>query len=305
MKKVHQFLGIANPIKGTFGIEIEAEGRNMVPIDSRYWKTEQDGSLRGAFPDRAAEYVLKKPITLEQVEPALDELIIAEANAVFDFSFRTSVHIHVNVQDLTEDQLITMIYTYLLIEEPMMNYCGRDRKGNRFCLRVVDADNIVDVLNDAFINGIDNIMRVDQNAIRYSSINIGALQKYGSLEFRGMRGNMDKDVLLKWINALGNLKDYAIKAGNPKEVLKHFESVSPDKFLMDVIGAPLFDDFRYPRMTREIQRSFSLTIDLPYSFIRSMDKREQAAEVKQKAAVKIDDAIRRVRARAVVVDDPF
>lgn len=300
MKKIYQLLGLNKPLPEAYGIEIEAEGKNMVEVGSQFWKTENDGSLRGHYPDRSAEFVLRKPIHANQVDVALDELIgiQKEAGAEFDFSFRTSVHIHVNVQEMTEEQVMNMIYTYLLIEEPMMNYCGRARKGNRFCLRVVDADNIIDILKQGFTDGIHRLMEMDVNALRYSSMNVGALSKYGSLEFRGMRGNMDKEILTKWITALGNLKAYALSKKTPMDILEEFQNSKPEDFLQMLMG-DLYEDFKYPRMVREIQRSFSLAIDLPYSYRNANVKRKA---IEERVAEEAPDA-RKPRARAIIFDD--
>ncbi len=49
MKKVFQLLNKAKAIPGDVGIEIECEGRNLGIVDSKYWSTEQDGSLRGTI----------------------------------------------------------------------------------------------------------------------------------------------------------------------------------------------------------------------------------------------------------------
>jgi len=57
MKKLHEALQ-HKLLPGLIGIEIECEGQNLVPIDDEFWKTEDDGSLRGSFPEERSEYVL-------------------------------------------------------------------------------------------------------------------------------------------------------------------------------------------------------------------------------------------------------
>lgn len=279
MKKVHQLLGLDRPLDGLFGIEIEAEGKRMQNVDNEFWMTENDRSLRGHFPENAAEFVLKKPIGKNAVGAAMDSLIESLPDAEFNFSFRTSVHVHVNVQDLTEEQVMNMIYAYTLLEEPLVNYCGRERKGNRFCLRIVDAENTVEILRTMFTKGLKWGMMLDQNGIRYSGLNIAALKKYGSIEFRSMRGNMDKEVILNWTRALGLLKEYAITKKNPKEVLEHYNNSEPAAFMKDILK-DVFDVFKYPRMVKEIQRSYSLTLDLPYAYTDKEEEGRKKAEIK-------------------------
>lgn len=265
MKKVFQTLGLAKAIEGLFGIEIEAEGKGMQLVDNKFWRTEDDGSLRGDYPESRAEFVLKHPITGDKVKPALVSLEKALEGAVFDFSFRTSVHVHVNVQELTHTQLLNFIYTYLLLEEPLMTYCGKERKGNRFCLRLADAEGMLGTLKKLFYDGSESIRDFRGDDIRYSAINIAALQKYGSLEFRAMRGNLEVDTICTWVEALGKIREYAITVKDPQEVLKEFQNMEPKEFLKSVLGG-VSKFFIYPRMVKDMQRSLSLSIDLPYSY---------------------------------------
>jgi hypothetical protein len=295
MKKVHQLLGLEKPVPGLFGIEIEAEGKNMREVHNKYWKTVDDGSLRGHYPDKSAEFVINKPITREEVEPALDSLIQELEGATFDFSFRTSVHVHVNVQDLTEAQTLNMIYAYLLLEEPLVNFCGRERKGNRFCLRVVDAEDTVEVLRTGFNGGLQYLMAQDPNAVRYSALNIASLRKYGSIEFRAMRGNIDKEVIKDWTEALYALKAYAITKKSPKEILQEYQALDADGFMRQVLGG-LYQTFKYPRMVKEIQRSFSLTLDLPYAY------KEKVEDAPVKGIAPKAPAAVRPRANRAIVD---
>ena len=264
MKKLFQQLGLDAAIPGMFGIEIEAEGQGMKKVANKYWQTEDDGSLRGEYPTGRAEFVLKTPVVAEEVLPALDNLVKALQGAEFDFSYRTSVHVHVNVQDLTTSQLLNFVYTYLLLEEPMMTYCGKARKGNRFCLRLRDAEGMLGVLDHMFTSG-DGGFRVANDDVRYSAINLAALNKYGSVEFRGMRGNMDVNVIHTWTKALHKLRTFGAAQESPKTILALIEKLGALKFMEHVLG-DLFETFAYPRVAKDIASSFSLSLDLPYAY---------------------------------------
>jgi hypothetical protein len=288
MKKVFQLLKKDAPIKGEVGIEIECEGKNMVPVDFGGWKTEDDGSLRGHFPDSRAEYVLAKPIMAKEVQEKVDFLRTELKEATLDFSFRTSVHIHINVQDLTEAQVMNFVYTYLLLEEPMVNFCGRERKGNRFCLRIADAEGIIGYYSKMFAKGLAYIMAVNENDLRYAGINLASLKKYGSIEFRSMRGCMDAETLHIWANSLMAIKKYAEEKKVPLDINREFSNGAPRDFLRTVLGEYAVY-FEYPRMAKEIQRSFSLTLELPYMYKEQVYKEEVALEAKQKRADNIPE----------------
>jgi hypothetical protein len=263
MKKFYQLVGLNKAIDGLFGIEIEAEGEGMRKVANKYWNTEDDGSLRGEYPESRAEFVMKKPVTAEEVKPALESLVKALEGAKFDFSYRTSVHVHVNVQELTMAQILNMVYTYLLLEEPLMTYCGKARKGNRFCLRLRDAEGMLEVLREMFRD--ENGYRNAGDNVRYSAINLAALNKYGSIEFRGMRGNIDVETIHTWTKILGSIREFATQHESPKSILALVEKLGAITFMKTVLGEN-FDILNYPRAAKDIASSFSLSLDLPYSY---------------------------------------
>lgn len=264
MKKLVELLG-QSPCDGDVGVEIECEGAGISPSNSPFWRTEKDGSLRGSFPSEAAEFVMSQPLHIDHVEIALDSLITEQKDAKFNFSFRTSVHVHVNVQQLTEAEMLAFLYLCLLVEEPLMNFCGETRKANRFCLRYADAEGFDRTLDTLFDRGWSAVRRLDGDKIRYAAINVHALQKYGSIEFRGMRGNMDKEVILPWCQTLIHLRDKAKELGSPIAVFNKYISMGNAEFITEALGRHA-DKFSYEDQQKDVERSFSLTIDLPHIF---------------------------------------
>lgn len=270
MKKLYEIIG-QKLIKGDVGVEIEVEGKRLPDhVDGR-WNATVDGSLRGDN----REYVLNGPIPVDNVHDAVSCLAVnLEANkAAPNFSFRTSVHVHVNVQELTYPQYLSMVYTYFLLEEPLMTYCGKERKGNRFCLRMQDAEGMVETIGNLFRakNHQDAFFGIPANQIRYSAINLEATSKYGSLEFRGMRGNMDADVISTWAKILVSIREFAKTMESPMDVYNLYAELEPQGFMEHVLK----DDARalyYPKLVKDVQRSFSLSLDLPFAYADSLKK---------------------------------
>lgn len=194
MKKLLQLL-VAEEQAGDYGIEVEIEGI-LAPIDTRVWRSEADNSLRNG----GMEYVMNAPLPLNKVEDAMSQLKKHhDVNSkLVSFSFRTSVHVHMNVQQFTYTQLLNLLYTYFLLEEPLMNLCGESRKGNRFCLRLQDAEAVSDMMKKMFECGEAAIRYIPKDVYRYCAINIDALKKYGSIEFRAMEGNLDVPRIVTW-----------------------------------------------------------------------------------------------------------
>lgn len=286
MKKIYELLA-KKQLKGDVGIEIECEGKKLKEVATEVWHSEDDGSLRGVYPESRAEYVLNKPIPLATVVSAMEELNHFLKNSEIDFSFRTSVHVHVNVLDLTEDQLKSFIYTYLLLEEVLFNYCGNSRKANRFCLRISDADGILEILNNIFRNGWAKIKGLREDNVRYAAINLASINKYGSVEFRGMRGTIDTNVINTWATALVSIRNYACHHENVLSVHDEYVKLGAEAFMEHVLGQ-LSSNFLYKNHVKDIQRNYSLTIDLPYSFKELLDNMK-IKEEKGKMQVIVDD----------------
>src|SRR5690349_22399742 len=140
--------------KGDIGIEIEVEG-NKFPkhayegydaVDPeripKQWDYHRDGSLRG---EDNAEYVLKKPLKFSEVPKAINDLwqMFSDYGTVLDVSNRTSVHVHLNVQDFYINRLCSFAAMYLSVEDILTGWCGDHRVGNLFCLRAKDTPAIV------------------------------------------------------------------------------------------------------------------------------------------------------------------
>lgn len=258
---------------GDIGIEIEVEGTRIPTYESEVWKTVPDGSLRG----ESNEYVFQQPLPIGKVDEALKELdsVFKKNRSTLTFSFRTSVHVHLNVSDLKPVQYLNTLYTALLLEQPMVNYCGDTRINNRFCLRTSDAEGIVPILASVFRN-IRNINHLDGNQIRYSAINIHATRKFGSIEFRGMRGTMDLNVLNNWCNAIYAIKQFALKFPNPLDIQDFYESLpSGYAFLEAVFGVELAKVFDYDLLNYEMSSCLSLTMSLPHETQEETEESEE------------------------------
>lgn len=251
-------------VEGDVGIEIETEGRHLwhPERNNPFWRAEQDGSLRG----ENLEYVYKKPLPIEKVRDSMKNLNDGfKANdSRLDYSFRTSVHVHVNVGLMEYNALLAFMYTYLILERAITKYCGEERLGNRFCLRYEDAEGLSEAVN-LMMTGPDGLKNIPQDRFRYAAMNVDALKKYGSLEFRSMRGTNDENIVSNWAQALINIRDYAEALGNPKEVFEAFIHHGAVKFAEQALGN-VFAVFNNEQLGADLQYSFSITLDFPMNW---------------------------------------
>lgn len=219
-------------IKGDLGVEIELEGVDLYKGYLHQWRVEADGSLRG---EDNAEYVLKEPLDLPEVENALNtlEAYLEEFDSQVILSRRTSTHIHVNVTELDTKHLLNFIALLFTFEDFLVNWCAPSRKGNLFCLRSRDAEAIYDSLRPLF----NSASTIDlNNYIRYSAINLAALLKYGSVEIRSLEGTMDVDRILTWCSMLLRLREVAQQYENPISIIQDMSELGDVAFAKKVLG---------------------------------------------------------------------
>ena len=271
MEKLQKLLDLRKA-DGDFGVEIECEGAKLVPVDDGGWESKHDGSLRGVFPHGAIEWVFAKPLSLEKSITALNYLIRKQkiGKAEPAFSFRTSTHVHINMQQATENQLCAMIYTYCLIEELLVNYAGPSRKANRFCLSINDGEGILDYFMHVFKIGAP-ALRINENEVRYAALNIASLRKFGSLEVRLMRGTMDLEVMTTWLCSLSSLRNFAFGMENPRNVHDRFINLGPEAFIKEVFPET-FKELEYKGWMDDVQRNFSITLELAYAFVSAEER---------------------------------
>ena len=267
MKKLYELLGLKQSA-GDVGIEIECEGNNLQPVAAGGWRTEADNSLRGDYPHNSCEWVFSKPLSITDSLAALQWLSDTQkkGGAEFKFSFRTSVHVHVNVQRLTTNQIMNMLYTYFICERVMMNYCAPHRRGNRFCLRLEDAEGMLPFITRMAREPEYRWQLLNpHDKIRYSALNLEAMWKYGSLEFRGLEGNMDVKRIHNWASAFVNMREFAKQFNNIQDVHDLFVRSRPEDFFRAAVGG-VYKSFVYDGYENDLRRGFSLTIDIPYAY---------------------------------------
>lgn len=189
--------------QGMVGIEIEVENITNSLHPAAYWDIKADGSLR----NNGVELV-SVPLQIKQVQLALEHAYnVLTANNKPDFSNRTSVHIHVNCRDLTQNQIYNFILLYALFEKHFYAFAGNKRMNSIFCVPLFRT-NQLNVLDDV-------VYGLSPNWHKYCGINLLPLyqnnvtQGYGTIEFRHLYGTSNQREILEWINDIMCLRKYA------------------------------------------------------------------------------------------------
>lgn len=221
------------------GVEIEVEGTNLPTGGVSGWAIHQDGSLRG----ESAEYVFNGPATRQATLQRLESFRkkLQNVGSVVNESYRTSVHVHLNAQNMAIRHIYTQMLLYIMFEDIFAQIAGSERIGNLFCLRAKDAEFFLDQLVLAVRT--DDITRLNTELIRYSAVNPMALFRHGTLEFRSFRGTVDTDLIRQWVDLLLAIKDASQGKpfDNPIQIVEMFSGKGPDGlaemiFTKDQIG---------------------------------------------------------------------
>lgn len=239
-----------------FGVECEVEGVGLPDIiGSRAWRVEEDGSLRNGL-----EYVLRGALPMEHTIKALMTLFATfkKQGSQLQYSFRTSTHVHVNVQDLEVKQIINIIFLYTLVEDLFMNYCDEHRRGNRFCLGFKEAEGLANkfckIVRDVYQHQDEHaFMSLDQNSTKYAALNLYTLKKYGTLEFRSLEGTNNLDKIVLWLGAISNLVAVGSSFNSIEELHNAFFN-DPEAIVDQVFTDSVF---KFPGWQRSIEESYS------------------------------------------------
>lgn len=244
--------------KGDLGIEIEAEGRpgasnpgqrwehNRISLNKnpQFWAIKEDHSLRNGL-----EYVSKGPVPVDKLEDALAEWVLYTDGTDFRTnSIRTSVHYHVNVSDLTINQVLAAIVGYWLVETPLVDTQGPTRVGNLFCLRVSDADFLVnDLISSLETDPVPLLGAALNDNVKYAALNLNTVRRFGSLEFRFNKGTTDPKEIIQWGRFLYDMVHKFAAMNRPAGVIRYieehgsialFEHVAPRWLIQEVTKKP-------------------------------------------------------------------
>lgn len=289
-------------IEGDIGLELEIEGTRLITTGSldgiegskskAVWFSKEDGSLRGG-----REYVLSTACYLEEVPDLLGGFfdVVKKSSMTIRNSNRCSTHVHLNFQDMTTNQITSFIVLWTCFENSLVRWWGEERVSNHFCLTGKDSQSTLTKWYDFLTNGFVPSNR----GLKYYSLNILTLWKFGSLEIRCGGGLNSPEKGILWTTFLQALKlyclnnyenpveiSYAISEKGPTEILRDicnsFEG--GDQFYTDLLTQPFDIDTEALDNFREVQ---NLVFDFDWAAIIEEIKKPKPEAVKIKKKDKV------------------
>ena len=254
------------------GIEVEVERISKQTSIMRLgregylWNNVADGSLR----NNGREFV-SAPIRGKNIPYAINLLCQtlkkSESCIGHEFSDRTSVHVHLDMQQSTVEQILNLILTYLMVESTLYKYVGGDRSKNIFCVPIIESTlsgSLRELLALYKAGDLNKAILSLRNWHKYTGFNLAPLFTKGTVEFRQMVGTSDSNKILTWINLLLSIKKWS-HAQNFEQILDRFINMNTTSeyshFIQDVFGS-LAEEFRFIDLQEEMEIAVIFIKDL-------------------------------------------
>jgi hypothetical protein len=228
-----------------YGLELEVEGQNvqMGKKAVKGWTQVEEGSLRARPGNETTEYIFSAPCSREEAEARVTRLFNAfeRSDVILRQSYRTSTHVHMNFGDRTVKNLALLFVLYTIIEEVLQVYCGESRRGNVFCLPNRDAEDIVNMFSNSLLK-FNNLNDFKGN-IRYCGFNMASLFKFGTIEFRLMRGADNPQMVIDWLGILHEMYQYVIdhEGQSPAKLIEQLSFDGSDAWLRKIFSPDAYD----------------------------------------------------------------
>ena len=217
-------------MENRYGIEIELE--NCRRLDRfgfpSYWTVEGDGSLRNA----GMEFKSSRDYGLNDAKSSLTHLHnFLEGNGIEpEVNPRCGVHVHMDVRDMSHEQVYNLLCNYSMIEPTFFAYVnnyGEDREGSHFCVPYYHLRDRAAALMMAFKEyNIDNIQHFGR---KYMALNVLPYLRFGSVEWRQFPSILPVTGISEWLDILDKFKERS-KLGvfSEDEVLPWLDEVLPN-----------------------------------------------------------------------------
>jgi len=194
---VRQTFGIASSVNvNNFvaGVELEIEDLRNYQLPAG-WHDTEDGSLR----NNGKEFI-SPPATVETLVEHFEYIhksIKWRSSPGKGFSERTSIHVHINCLDQTQEQTRSILLWYALFEPVFFAMVAPSRRNNIHCVGLDQTS-----LSEVYRRSLPIYV---QKWSKYTALNILPLNTQGTIEFRHMDGHGDVQRFKQWLCTLRRL----------------------------------------------------------------------------------------------------
>lgn len=250
---------------GSVAVELEVETQNPTEgLSIPGWIRKKEDSLRGF----GSEWVSDGPqalFTLKQNLQVLCDTLNGDAYKAERECPRAGLHVHLNVGNLTPRQYWTGVTAYWVVENCLFNTFGYDRKSNLFCLRLKDAEGVLNFVQQDLRHSLP-FKYINTDSIRYAGQNLNATPKFGSVEYRGMPSTTDPDQIYKWGSELYLMFSNAVAIySSPSHILDTYIQRGADVILSSLFSSSFVEELKSHHGWREdVEQNILPLCDLAY-----------------------------------------
>jgi Putative amidoligase enzyme len=217
-------VGLEYEFENPMGANFMAEVRNLP-----WYTVKRDGSLR----DGGIEFVFIQPLYGEDVIDAITALDTFVKRHPLVTNHRTGLHVHLDVRDMEQEQLLKLFVLYCIFEKSIFDFVGNDRYNNNFAVpwlrHGAQMDTALMICTDSK-TGQQYAKAIDDR-VRYSALNLAALTKFGSVEWRQAQCTSDSQFVFKWVSLILAMKRAAMSGStNTRDILQEFSNAGPLQF---------------------------------------------------------------------------
>lgn len=205
------------------GIEIEMENPSDYSeiMDSDYWHVENEGSIRNGI--EAVSSILDGSSINEALCHVEDTLNGCEN------SWRCGVHVHVDVGDLSREEVANVISGYILLERLLFAWEGTNRNDSKFCVPVAVSSHIL----EGYAHWVYDIP-ARGSLTKYSALNLLPIERQGSVEFRFMSTPDNINRIKTFAYLCSGLVSYFAKTESDNNPLMLLSELGADDLLEDI-----------------------------------------------------------------------
>lgn len=218
------------------GLEIELEYVKYTDTFTWPWKIQEDHSLKKS----GKEFTL---LTYHNyAEEAIANLLKSTKSIP---SSRCGVHVHVNAQNMTLEEVNVFLMYYMVFERALYKYSGK-RWGNIFCVPLREW-----MLSLEYPN-LSDLTAMWQ---KYSGLNLLTLKELGTIEFRQMIASHNPTYIQGWVNMIVALKKASMGKSQEEviEQITNMNGTSSYWHLMKTIFGDLAYALQYPNLKEDLE----------------------------------------------------
>ena len=211
------------------GVEVEFElGRDEdTPLPNiSGWSRHVDGSLQ-----YGSEYVLREPLAGRDLDRAIHNFFSAGLNLRKSTTSSTHVHVDMTEASTTVDHMKNLIALVYVLEPGIFNAVDPSRQWCGYT-NALESANVADITNMLSKSPNRFAGTVRDIGSRYYGINLQALSKFGSVEFRYFPTATSADELASWIILAQSFEAAALSFSSVEQV---FDLLMDEREYVDLL----------------------------------------------------------------------